>query len=153
MRNDEFMILASDINDLSPHFLHILNSKMCQYPPKMCKMCIIPPKRGKNWGGWRICSLYSYINFGHLLVICTSPQNGGIVKESKVSHALDQVRFCISRFCRRSGDHGAIRGRGRFGSIRMVRCLGSGIQMFHLERVVQWCHSPHTGEMELQCSW
>ena len=50
MRNDEFMILASDINDLSPHFLHILNSKMCQYPPKMCKMCIIPPKRGKNWG-------------------------------------------------------------------------------------------------------
>ena len=34
--------------------------------------------------------------------------------------ALDQVRFCISQFCRRSGDHGAIRGRGRFGSIRMV---------------------------------
>ena len=23
------------------------------------------------------------------------PKNGGIVKESKVSHALDQVRFCI----------------------------------------------------------
>ena len=44
MRNDEFMILANDINDLSPHFLHILNGKMCQYPPKMCK------KRGKNWG-------------------------------------------------------------------------------------------------------
>ena len=29
------------------------------------------------------------------MVICTSPKNGGIVKESKVSHALDQVRFCI----------------------------------------------------------
>ena len=48
--------------------------------------------------------------------------------------ALDRVR---SGFCRRSGNHGAIRERGRFGSIRMVRCLGSGIQTFHLERVVQ----------------
>ena len=54
-----------------------------------------PPKKGQKLGGWGICSLYSYINFGHLLVICTSPKNGGIVKESKVSHALDQVRFCI----------------------------------------------------------
>ena len=35
-------------------------------------------------------------------------------------HALDRVRFCISRFCRRSGDHGAIREGGRFGSIWMV---------------------------------
>ena len=54
-----------------------------------------PPKKGQKPGGWGICSLYSYINFGHFFVICPSPQNGGIVKESKVSHALDQVRFCI----------------------------------------------------------
>ena len=32
--------------------------------------------------------------------------------------ALDRVR---SGFCRRSGNHGAIRERGRFGSIRMVQ--------------------------------
>ena len=34
---------ASSMNDLSPHFLPIMDSKMGQYPPKMGKM-------GKNRG-------------------------------------------------------------------------------------------------------
>ena len=38
---------ASNMNDLSPHFLPIMGSKMGQYPPKMGH---IPPKRGKNRG-------------------------------------------------------------------------------------------------------
>ena len=38
---------ASNMNNLSPHFLPIMDSKMGQYPPKMGN---IPPKRGKNWG-------------------------------------------------------------------------------------------------------
>ena len=41
---------ASNMNDLSPHFLPIMDSKMGQYPPKMGKMGNIPPKRGKNRG-------------------------------------------------------------------------------------------------------
>ena len=41
---------ASSMNDLSPHFLPIMGSKMGQYPPKMGKMGNIPPKRGKNRG-------------------------------------------------------------------------------------------------------
>ena len=41
---------ASSMNDLSPHFLSIMGSKMGQYPPKMGKMGNIPPKRGKNRG-------------------------------------------------------------------------------------------------------
>ena len=44
------MILASNMNDLSPHFLPIMDSKMGQYPPKMGKMGNIPPKGGKNLG-------------------------------------------------------------------------------------------------------
>ena len=45
------MILASNMNDLSHHFLPIMDSKMGQYPPKMGKIGNIPPpkKRGKNW--------------------------------------------------------------------------------------------------------
>ena len=50
MGNDEYMILANNMNDLSPHFLPIMGSKMGQYPPKMGKMGNIPPKRGKNRG-------------------------------------------------------------------------------------------------------
>ena len=38
------------INDLSLHFLPIMNGKMGQYPPKMGKMGNIPPERGKNRG-------------------------------------------------------------------------------------------------------
>ena len=45
------MILVSNITDLSPHFVPIMNGKMGQYPPKMGKMGNIPPERGKNWGG------------------------------------------------------------------------------------------------------
>ena len=41
---------ASNMNDLSPDFLPIMDSKMGQYPPKMGKMGNIPPKRGKNRG-------------------------------------------------------------------------------------------------------
>ena len=41
---------ASSMNDLSPHILPIMGSKMGQYPPKMGKMGNIPPKRGKNRG-------------------------------------------------------------------------------------------------------
>ena len=41
---------ASNMNNLSPHFLPITDGKMGQYPPKMGKMGNIPPKRGKNWG-------------------------------------------------------------------------------------------------------
>ena len=38
------------MNDLSPHFLSIMDSKMDQCPPNMGKMGNIPPKRGKNRG-------------------------------------------------------------------------------------------------------
>ena len=43
-------MLASALNDLSPHFLPIMNGRMGQYPPKMGKMDNIPPERGKNRG-------------------------------------------------------------------------------------------------------
>ena len=36
-------------------------------------------------------------------------------KDSRLMLALDQVRFCISRICGQSGDHGTVRERGRFG--------------------------------------
>ena len=42
---------ASSMNDLSPHFLPIMGSKMGQYPPKMGKMGNIPPKKGQKPGG------------------------------------------------------------------------------------------------------
>ena len=45
------MILASNTNDLSPHFLPIIESKMGQYPPKMGKMGYIPSKLGQKQGG------------------------------------------------------------------------------------------------------
>ena len=38
------------MNDLSPHILPIMDSKMGQYPPNMGKMGNMPPKRGKNRG-------------------------------------------------------------------------------------------------------
>ena len=41
------MILASNMNDLSPHFLPIMESKMGQYPPKMG---YIPSKLGQKQG-------------------------------------------------------------------------------------------------------
>ena len=84
------------------HFLPIMESKMGQYPTKMGKMGNIPPKQGQRPGRWGICSLYLYLNFGQFFVICPSPQNGGIVKKSKVSYALDRVRFCILLMRRQS---------------------------------------------------
>ena len=47
---DNGKIWCNSMNDLSPHFLPIMGSKMGQYPPKMGKMGNIPPKRGKNRG-------------------------------------------------------------------------------------------------------
>ena len=44
------MILASNMNDLSPHFLPIMDSKMSHYPPNMGKMGNFPQKRDKNLG-------------------------------------------------------------------------------------------------------
>ena len=38
------------MNDLSPHFLPIMESKMGQYPPKMGKMGYIPSKLGQKQG-------------------------------------------------------------------------------------------------------
>ena len=55
--NGEYMILASNIKDLSPHFLPIMDGKMDQYPPKMGK---IPPKRGKNGGIRNFLSIFIY---------------------------------------------------------------------------------------------
>ena len=69
------------INDLSPHFLPIMDDKMGQYPPKMGKMGNIPPDRGKNRGIRNFYSIFIY-NFGHFFVICPSPRNGGIAKDS-----------------------------------------------------------------------
>ena len=44
------MILASNMNDLSPHFLPIMESEMGQYPPKMGKIGYIPSKLGQKQG-------------------------------------------------------------------------------------------------------
>ena len=87
-----------------PIFCPLWIAKWANIPPKWAKWAI-SPKKEQNPRGWGICSLYSYINFGHFFVICPSPQNGGIVKESKVSHALDRVRFCILSTKRRSGSN------------------------------------------------
>ena len=51
---------------------------------------------------------------------CVHAKDSRVMHNLCNMHALDQVRFCISRFCWWSGNHGAIRERGRFGSIRMV---------------------------------
>ena len=51
---------------------------------------------------------------------CVHAKDSRVMHNLCSMHALDQVRFCISRFCRWSGDHGTVRERGRFGSIRMV---------------------------------
>ena len=48
--NGEYMILASNINDLSPHFLPIMEGEMGQYPPKMGKMGNISPEGAKTVG-------------------------------------------------------------------------------------------------------
>ena len=114
-----------------PNFCPLWRAKWANIPPKMGKMGYIPSKLGQKQGGWGICSLYSYINFRHFFVICPFPQNGGIVKESKVSHALDQVHFCILLMKRQSWSN-------EVGLAALEWC-GPGIQMYHLERVVHWC--------------
>ena len=124
----------------APIFCPLCRAKWANIPPNWAKWAISPPpppqkkkkkKLEQKPGGWGICSLYSYINFGHIFVICPFPQNGGIVKESKVSHALYQVHFCILLMKRRSCSN-------EVGLAALEWC-GPGIQMYHLERVVHWC--------------
>ena len=49
-----------------------MDSKMCQYPPKMCKMCNIPQKGG----GMIIFVRYIHIYILDFFVIYSSLQNG-----------------------------------------------------------------------------
>ena len=51
---------ASNMNDLSPDFLPIMDSKMVQYPPKMGKMGNIPQKGAKTGGMRNLFSLFIY---------------------------------------------------------------------------------------------
>ena len=54
------------------------------------------------------------------------------IVKSCIIYVVSMLLFiCMCRFFRHN-DHGAIWEWGRFGGVRMVWCLGSGVQAFHL---------------------
>ena len=70
-----------------PSFCPLWIAKWANIPPIWAKWAISPPKGAKTGGMRNLFSIFIY-KFWTFFVICPSPQNGGIVKDSKVSHDL-----------------------------------------------------------------
>ena len=62
-----------------------MDAKISQYSPKMSKMSNITQNE-QNPGEWDILLSIFIYKFWNVFVICSSPQNGGIAKDSKVMH-------------------------------------------------------------------
>ena len=71
---------------------------------------------------------------------CVHAKDSRVMHNLCSMHALDQVRFCIY-FALDFVDEAAIMEQyGNEVGLAAFEWCGSGMQTFHLERVVQWCH-------------